>query len=119
MSRNHNEHRSNVGGRIKYWRKRCGWTQRELGDRVGVSERSIQEWEGNRISPWKHLADLEEAFGIAEGTLMGSYGLRDDRVVDELRRLRDEVGRIAQALETPSALQSRPRWRVARGSRTG
>lgn len=41
----------NIGERIKSARKNAGLTQRELGEKLGVSEKTVSSWEINRTEP--------------------------------------------------------------------
>src|SRR4051794_7915534 len=54
------EYAAGVGERIAQARLELGLSQRELGVRIGRSERSIQGYEAGYILPYGKLADLEQ-----------------------------------------------------------
>lgn len=41
----------NIGDRIRLVRKSAGLTQKELGEKLGVSEKTVSSWEINRTEP--------------------------------------------------------------------
>lgn len=40
-----------IGGAIKHFRKKQGYTQEQLGKRIGVCQASVAHYEGNRVVP--------------------------------------------------------------------
>ena len=55
-------------------RKKNGWSQEELADRLGVSRQSVSKWEGAQAVPdMKKIVQLAEIFGVST-----DYLLRDD-----------------------------------------
>lgn len=61
-----------LGDRIYHLRKRAGLTQKQLGEKVGISFRSISYYESNRVSPSSKVAQkLADAFGISLAELLG------------------------------------------------
>jgi transcriptional regulator with XRE-family HTH domain len=48
-----------IGARILQARRESGLTQRELADLLGITSRSIQNYEAGRIIPWRHLSHIE------------------------------------------------------------
>ena len=56
---------SNVGVRIRYYRKRRGMTQKQLGDACGFSGPAIRNYElGNRIPHAKALHKIAAALQV-------------------------------------------------------
>ena len=54
------------GERIKKLRKSKGVTQRELADRLGISEQAISKWEKNFSNPsTKNLLQIAKIFGVS------------------------------------------------------
>jgi transcriptional regulator with XRE-family HTH domain len=53
------------GRAIKRARERLRWTQDELAERMGVSTKSIDNWENGRTSPRSAIGALEEVLGIS------------------------------------------------------
>ena len=56
-----------LGQIIQLLRLQEGLTQRELGERIGVSTRSIEEYEGDRIDATRRIRDIEAALGRPPG----------------------------------------------------
>ena len=55
-------------------RKKNGWSQEELADRLGVSRQSVSKWESAQAVPdMKKIVQLSEVFGVST-----DYLLRDD-----------------------------------------
>ena len=55
-------------------RKREGWSQEELADRLGVSRQSISKWEGAQSIPdMKKILAMADLFGVST-----DYLLRDE-----------------------------------------
>ena len=55
-------------------RKKNGWSQEELADRLGVSRQSVSKWEGAQAVPdMKKIIQMSELFGVST-----DYLLRDD-----------------------------------------
>ena len=55
-------------------RKKNGWSQEELADRLGVSRQSVSKWESMQAVPdMKKIVQLSEIFGVTT-----DYLLRDD-----------------------------------------
>ena len=55
-------------------RKKNGWSQEELADKLGVSRQSVSKWEGAQAVPdMKKIRQMSEVFGVST-----DYLLRDD-----------------------------------------
>ena len=55
-------------------RKKNGWSQEELADKLGVSRQSVSTWEGAQAVPdMKKIIQMSEVFGVST-----DYLLRDD-----------------------------------------
>ena len=55
-------------------RKKNGWSQEELAERLGVSRQSVSKWEGAQAVPdMKKIVQMSEVFGVST-----DYLLRDD-----------------------------------------
>ena len=55
-------------------RKKNGWSQEELADRLGVSRQSVSKWEGAQAVPdMKKIVQMSEVFGVST-----DYLLRED-----------------------------------------
>jgi transcriptional regulator with XRE-family HTH domain len=49
---------------IARYRLAKGWTQRDLGERVGASTTSVSEWENGAKPRPRYIAKLAEALGV-------------------------------------------------------
>ena len=53
-----------LGDNIRYLREHRGWTQKELGDRLDISDKAVSTWENNtkipRLKTLQQIADLFE-----------------------------------------------------------
>jgi len=60
-------------GRIRWYRERLMWTQKELAESTGVSFRTIQNWEGGKSNPrpgsWQ-VRRVAEAFRVSPSRLL-------------------------------------------------
>lgn len=55
-------------------RKKCGWSQEELADKLGVSRQSVSKWESAQAVPdMKKIVQMSKVFGVST-----DYLLRDD-----------------------------------------
>jgi transcriptional regulator with XRE-family HTH domain len=60
----------NTGEKIAAARKAKGWSQEDLGWKVGVSTQAVSKWENNLSEPDKDdLLRLSPEFGTAESLL--------------------------------------------------
>lgn len=54
------QERSDAGQQIATARQQRGWTQRELGERLGIGSSLVAKWEqGTRIPPFEWLVELD------------------------------------------------------------
>lgn len=96
-----------IGARIKTARLEMGgMSQRELGDMLGVTERSIQAYEQGEVVPYRFGAALESALGRPVAWFWyGDEALRDasagklDEVLAELKALRKDLAKLKRAVE--------------------
>lgn len=54
-----------IGTRIKRARERKRWTQKRLADAVGVSQKTIDNWENGRTEPRSSIGALEDVLGVS------------------------------------------------------
>lgn len=70
-----------VGNNIRRLRQERGWSQTELGNRIGVGLKTIARYEKAASAPSFHSLDsLAEAFGVSISTLFEEH---DDEEVNE------------------------------------
>jgi transcriptional regulator with XRE-family HTH domain len=87
-----------MGRLIARARSEAGFTQEELAAALGVSKRSIQEYESGRISGAPYLREIEAVTGKAPGWFSAQLDVTSDPVAEELRQLRADVNAILQLL---------------------
>ncbi len=87
-----------IGRRIKLARKESGgMTQRELGDLLGVTERSVAGYEAGEVIPYRFLRQLESALNRPAAWIL--YG--DEAAMNTL----DTLPSILRRLEEIEAVQ--------------
>lgn len=60
-----------IGIQIKEHRKLLGWTQKELAEKINVSDKTVSSWETGRTYPeLSLLVELSELFGISLDELL-------------------------------------------------
>ena len=59
-----------VGNAIAYLRKKVGYTQRELADRIGVSDKAVSKW--------------ERGLGLPDTAIIGKIAILLDSDTDSL-----------------------------------
>ena len=88
------------GNEIRQARERAGLTQGELGERVGVSGRTVGNWERDFSIPRNKLAKVEQVLNVRE--YLGKEGklqdVSDASLLAEIARRFDE-GRTRKAGE--------------------
>ena len=66
------EQPNTLGKRIAMLRKNQGWTQEQLGEKVGVSAQAVSKWENDQACPdITTLPLLAELFGVTTDELLG------------------------------------------------
>ena len=58
------EQRLRLGQAIRAARERKGWTQAELGKKVGAARETVGNWETGTTTPRNKIAALEETLGV-------------------------------------------------------
>lgn len=57
---------------LKRYRKSFGWTQKQLADRLNVSQPAVGSWESGRTEPSQDIQNkLANLFGISTDELLG------------------------------------------------
>ena len=98
-----------VGLKIKRARERLRWTQEQLGAAVGVSQKTIDNWENDRRYPRSSIGALEEVLNIDLGVaaeLRESLREQVVRLEALARRLRAQLDE-----EEGNGHDETPRWR--------
>lgn len=96
-----------IGVRVREARSRAGMTQRELGERIGVTSQQVQKYEAGRSRmAVSMLCRVAEAVGAAPAALVGgllgeaaqavdSLAPRERELVDAYRALKSDEQRSA------------------------
>jgi transcriptional regulator with XRE-family HTH domain len=70
-----------IGARIKQARQEAGgMTQRELGDLIGVTERSVAAYEAGEVVPYRFLRALESALAKPAEWILDGEQVRQNAV---------------------------------------
>ena len=103
MARQASEKGREIGLRIAEARREAGGMgQRELGELVGVTERSVQAWEAGEVIPYRYLRDLERALGRPAAWLLHGpeavlgHDESSRQILEALGRLQKSVDVIAK-----------------------
>ena len=93
----------NLGSNLFQARKKCGLSQEEVAEKLGVSRQTISKWETNETLP-----DIRQSKGLA---LL--YRLSLDELID----FDMDIQEVEQAIERTSAvLEEKIDWTKAWGS---
>ena len=91
-----------LGERIAYYRKKAGYSQEGLAERLGVSRQAISKWETGEATPdAERIIVLAAALGISTDTLLLSK--------EEPERPYTEAETVRQPAPTPEWLDHLPR----------
>lgn len=86
-----------LGERIKQLRKEHGFTQAELGNRIGVIKQTVSNWENNVSNPNNEiLANLAEMFDVSIDYLLGysKNRLREEDLEWRYPHVKNRIGSI-------------------------
>ena len=84
-----------LGVRIRYFRKKKGFTQKELGEAIGVNDSTIRNYElGNRTPDANTMAKIAEALDIDFYTLKSTEVNSVDSAVHALFDIEDRYGLV-------------------------
>ncbi len=80
-------------------RKKLGWSQEELADRLGVSRQSVSKWEGAQSVPdLQRILEMSKIFGVST-----DYLLKDDVEVIIPSESSDDTGKAMRTLSLEEA----------------
>lgn len=69
--------------RLRYLRKQHRLTQKELGEKLGVSGPTVTRWEKGQFEPeTDKLKDISDFFGVTIDYLLGNDGNKDKQEAD-------------------------------------
>lgn len=88
------EQQMTLGKRIAMLRKNQGWTQEQLGEKVGVSAQAVSKWENDLACPdITTLPILADLFGITTDELLGIKPIEPHVVVLDKEPENEEDGK--------------------------
>ena len=86
-----------IGKFIAQLRKEQGLTQEQLGEKVGVTNKTVSRWEtGNYLPPADALLTMSEMFGVSVNELLSGHRLKEE----EYKQAAEE--NLTQAIKTSS-----------------
>lgn len=72
-----------IGSNIKHFRKLNGWNQKELGEKIGVSNKTISSWEIDRTEPnMEYFDKLCVIFSCSRNQLVNGFEFEYDYAVE-------------------------------------
>jgi transcriptional regulator with XRE-family HTH domain len=70
--------------KLRQIRKKCGLTMKELGERVGVAESTISQYEtGKRQPDYETLLKIADYFGVSVDEILGKQRETEDQELEE------------------------------------
>ena len=106
-----------LGDNIRYLREYRGWTQKELGDRLEISDKAVSTWENNaKIPRLRTLQQLADLFEISLSSLINDRPLALRAAMAEQRPAPTKGAdtHFARTLDRLCVSASKPPVRVAR-----
>lgn len=85
-----NDEQREIGARIATARHEAGLTQRELAHRLGVTTRSIQNYESGAVVPYRHLRRIETLARKRVGWILAGDP-SEDTVAARIVRLEEAI----------------------------
>lgn len=90
-----------IGRQIADARQQRSWTQRQLGEHIGIGASLVAKWEqGSRVPPYEWVVELDRVLGTDMSSTTGPTPRR--------RGPRPAVARGANARAIPAAVNSQP-----------
>lgn len=90
---------NNIGQNIKIVRSQANLKQRELAEKLGVSEAMICQWEtGKRIPKKETIKKIADGLGVSPSDLIGPEWFDLQAGPEKLQELREDVSQV-QAFE--------------------
>lgn len=88
----------NIGERITKYRKKNGWSQEELAERLGVSRQSVSKWEsGTSVPDINRILEMSEIFGVTTDYLLKGHS--------EVRIKAPEIGEQGKIISQETEMQ--------------
>ena len=85
--------KNQIGVNISTYRKRIGWTQAELAERLNYSDKAVSKWErGESVPDVLILANLAEQMGITVNDLLAD----PDALPEQTGAVQQAMGRVVE-----------------------
>lgn len=82
----------NFAEHLTVLRKQRGWSQEELGDRIGVTRQTVSKWEVGQSTPeLEKLVELSRLFGMSIDRLVGLEETGEEGAASSYRQARAEM----------------------------
>ena len=83
--------RKSIGSFIAILRKASGLTQRELADKLGVSDKAVSRWERDETAPDLYLIPvIAEIFGVTSDELLRGERIAENAPIQEKQTEKSE-----------------------------
>lgn len=90
-----------IGEQIKKYRKKAGLSQRELGEKLGVSQQHIAQYEnGKRIPKIETINSIAGALGIGIRHLYPDFSMEEWKQTDTYRKSHEKYESAIQSIIT-------------------
>lgn len=101
-----------IGVRLRQARDEAGLLQKDLAEKLGVSERSISAYEQGEVVPFRHMRDLEKILDRpVEWFLRGEIPAEPTQLaLEEIRGELQEIKLILRGLAAQLDQRSDVRW---------
>lgn len=84
-----------TGEKIKNERKKAGLTQKQLGDRLGVSFQAVAQWENDFRRPkYETIIKIADALMVQPEDILGDRDIRIVRITNKLDAIDSEFKKI-------------------------
>lgn len=91
-----------LGEMIDYYRKKNGWTMKQLGEKMNKTESAISLWISNKRSPMvEDLDKLAKLFDVSPETLM--FGNTVSSIIEETVKTMKQLEKTRQKLVLKTA----------------
>lgn len=89
-----------IGARLAQARAAAGLTQRQIADRIGVKESTIDRWESGETSPRGHrVSKLAGMLGVSISWILMGRGVEPNGGVSDIERIRNDLDSVRARLD--------------------
>lgn len=97
----------NMGAKMKELRKARGWSQTELGERLGIQKSAVSKYERGAITKFsqEQIQEIADVFGVSPAVLFG-YSEDEIEMNELVKRVRNlPPDRVRQVIAFLDALE--------------